>query len=229
MIFDGLIIAPEYIFIVAFGLTLACGLLLASGRRWAPPKLRACLKALPLGCALPVLFLLVIVVGLGWVLRPVKQPESLKTAAAYSVPLASEKDRNDFLEVLRATARGQGMHVDAAPREWLEATAKDVPAASMTIHAAVWKDPNDKEPVADVMDLGHSNDAWLTFSKGTDPKFNAQFRNRVMPEIMRRWPDTLSLPILPTDGLPQYEDLIRTPEGYKLKPGAASKYAEPKR
>jgi len=175
MIFDGLIIALEYIFIVAFGLTLACGLLLASGRRWAPPKLRAGLKALPLGCALPVLFLLVIVVGLGWVLRPVEQPESLKTVAAYSVPLASEKDRNDFLEILRATARGQGMHVDAAPREWLEATAKDVPAASMTIHAAVWKDPNDKEPVADVMDLGHLNDAWLSSQRERTPNSTLNF------------------------------------------------------
>jgi hypothetical protein len=223
--FDGLIAWLSYVIIGASGLTLVCGVLLAAGRRWGPPNLRARLKSLPLGCALPVLFLLVVITGVAWGLRPVKQPDSLKTIAAYSVSLTSEKDRSDFLRVLRAAANDQGMHVDAGSRQELEALAKDIPEASMTIHAAVWKDQNDKEPVADVMDLGHLHDAWIMFSKGTDPQFNAQFRGRVMREIMRRWPDTLSLPIMPTGAIPNPGDMIRTPGGYKVNPAAASKYA----
>jgi len=172
-----------------------------------------------------VLFLLVIITGVGWALRPVEQPESLKTVAAYSVSLASEKDRSDFLQVLRAAANDQGMHVDAGSRQELETLAKGIPEASMTIHAAVWKDHNDKESVAVIMDLGHLHDAWIMFSKGTDSQFNTQFRDRVLREIMRRWPDTLSLPIMPTGAIPNPEDMIRTPGGYKVNPAAASKYA----
>jgi hypothetical protein len=223
--FDGLIVWLGYVIIGALGLTLACGLLLAAGRRWGPPNLKARLKSLPLGCALPVLFLLVIIVGFGWALVPVEQPESIKTVAAYSVPLASEKDRNGFLQVLRTAANDEGMHVDASSRQDLETMAKGNPVALMNIQAAVWKDPNDKESVAIIMDLGHLNDAWIMFSKGTDPQFNAKFRDRVLREIMRRWPDTLSLPIMPTGAIPNPEDMIRTPDGYKVNPAAASKYA----
>jgi hypothetical protein len=219
--FDGLIIWLGYVIIGAFGLTLACGLLLAGGRRWGPSKLRAHLKALPFGCALPVLFLLVIVVGVGWALRPVEQPERIKTVAAYSVPLTSEQDRNAFLQVLREAASHQGMHVDAATRQDLEAMSN----TPMTIHAAVWRGSNDDEMVASVIDLDHLGQAWIMFSKGADPKFNSLFCERVMREIMRRWPDTLSLPIMPTGAIPNYGDLIRTPHGYVINPAAASKYA----
>lgn len=223
--FDGLIIWLGYVLIGAFGLTLVCGLLLAGCRRLGPPKLRVHLKSQPYGCALPVIFFLIILIGVGGALMPVEQPESIKTVAAYSVSLASGKDRRDFLQVLRAAANDHGMHVDAGSREELEAMAKGVPQARMTIHAAIWKDANDKESVAVIMDLGHLHDAWITFSKGTDPQFNIRFRDRVMPEIMRRWPDTLSLPILPTGGLPLHGDLVRTPNGYIINPAAASKYA----
>src|SRR5690348_9764341 len=119
--FDGLIVWIGYVIIGALGLTFVCGLLLAAGRRWGPPNLRARLKSLPLGCALPVLFLVVVIMGVGWALRPVEQPESIKTVAAYSVPLASEKDRDNFLSVLRTAAGQQGMHVDAATRQDLAA------------------------------------------------------------------------------------------------------------
>jgi hypothetical protein len=228
--FDGLIIWLGYVISVAFGLTLLCGLLLAGGRRWGPPKIRIHLKSAPYGCALPVLFVLVILIGVGWALLPVEQPESLKTVAAYSIPIASENDRNELLQLLREAAKSEGMHMDAAPRQWLETLGKDIPQARMTIHAAVWMGADDKEPVADIMDLGHPGQAWITFSMGTNPKVVEQFRDHVMQSIKRRWPDTLSLPVLPTGGVPLYEDLVRTPEGYKIKPEATSKYAseEPK-
>ena len=222
--FDGLIVWLGYVIIGALGLTFVCGLLLAAGRRWGPPNLQARLKSLPLGCALPVLFLLVIIMGVGWALRPVEQPDSIKTVAAYSVPLASEKDRDNFLAVLRTVAKQQGMHVDAATRQDLEAMS-DTP---MTIDVGVWKGPNDKESVAFITDLGHLHNAWIMFSKGTDPQFNTQFRDRVLREITRRWHDTLSLPIMPTGAIPNPSDMIRTPGGYIINPAAAPKYASDK-
>jgi hypothetical protein len=222
--FDGLIIWLGYVICGAFGLTLVCGLLLAGGRRWGPPKIRTHLKSAPYGCALPVLFVLVILIGVGWALLPVEQPESLKTVSAYSIPITSENDRGELLQLLRGAAKNEGMHVDAAPRQWLESMGKDSPHARMTIYAAVWMGADDKEPVADITDQGHLGQAWITFSKGTNPKIIEQFRNRAMQSIKRRWPDTLSLPVLPTGGVPLYEDLVRTPEGYKIKPEATSKY-----
>jgi hypothetical protein len=154
------------------------------------------------------------------------QPESIKTVAAYSVPLPSEQDRSEFIAILRAAAQREGMHVDAASRDELEATAKVIPLARMTIKAAVWVGSEDDESVASVMDghdhLGH---AWIMFSKGKDPKIATKFRERVMREIEGRWPDTLSLPIMPTGAIPLHGDLVRTPKGYIVAPSAASKYA----
>jgi len=70
----------------------------------------------------------------------------------------------------------------------------------------------------------HLGQAWITFSKGEDPKIATKFRDRVMREIVGRWPDTLSLPIMPTGAIPLYGDLIRTPKGYVVAPSAAFKY-----
>jgi hypothetical protein len=150
------------------------------------------------------------------------QPESIKTIAAYSVPLRSDQDRNEFLSVLRAAAKEEGMHVDAASQQQLESMAPNV---VMTIYAAVWRGSADDEPIASVMDADHLGQAWVTFSRGTDPKENRKFREHAMREIARRWPDTLSLPIMPTGAIPLYSDLIRTPKGYVVAPSAAHKYA----
>jgi hypothetical protein len=117
------------------------------------------------------------------------------------------------------------MHVDADSREELERTAKVIPRAAMTIHAAVWRGSEDEESVASVMDQhDHLGQAWIMFSKGTDPRIATKFREHAMREILRRWPDTLSLPIMPTGAIPLYGDLIRTPNGYVVAPSAASKY-----
>jgi hypothetical protein len=159
------------------------------------------------------------------------QPESIKTVAAYSVPLRSDQERNEFLSVLRTAAGKDGMHVDAVSRQELEEMARSAPQSAMTIYAGVWKGSADDESVAIVMDQrDHLGQAWIMFSKGTDPKIATKFRERAMREILRRWPDTLSLPIMPTGAIPLYSDLIRTPKGYVVVPSAASKYAtEPPR
>jgi hypothetical protein len=153
------------------------------------------------------------------------QPESSKTVAAFEVPLRSEADRDQFLAVLRAAAELEGMHVDAESAQDIAQGTKVSPDFAKTMNAAVWRGANDDEAVASAMDLpdnlGH---IWLSFSKGKDPQLSARFRENAMRQIMLHWPDTLSLPIMPTGAIPLPGDLIRTSNGYVVKPSESHKY-----
>jgi hypothetical protein len=153
------------------------------------------------------------------------QPESAKTVAAFEVPLRSEADRNQFLAVLRAAAEPEGMHVDAETSQDIAQGTKVSPAFAKTMNAAVWRGANDRESVASAMDLPENvGKVWLSFSKGKDPLLTTRFRDNAMRQIMLRWPDTLSLPIMPTGAIPLPGDLIRTPNGYIVNPAEAHKY-----
>src|SRR5882672_1621125 len=152
-----------------------------------------------------------------------QQPESLKTVAAFEIPLASEEDRTEFLSVLRRAAEVEGMHVDSESEQDLASEAKLIPEAEKTMNAAVWRGSHDDEPIASVMDQrDHLGEVWIVFSKGEDPRANSRFRERVMREVRLHWPNTLSLPIMPTGAIPLHGDLIRTPDGYIVNPSAAS-------
>jgi hypothetical protein len=154
------------------------------------------------------------------------QPASAKTVAAFEVPLASEADREQFLSILRAEAQAEGMHVDAASKDELASEAKVSPNFKMTMNATVWRGPNDDEAVASATDqFDHLGQVWLTFSRSTDPAMAARFREHAMREITLHWPGTLPLPIMPTGAIPLHEDLVRTPNGYLVKPSEAHKYA----
>ena len=156
---------------------------------------------------------------------PTAQPESAKTVAAFEVPLSSDADRNQFLAVLRAAAAPEGMHVDAESSEDLKAEAKVSPNFEMTMKAAVWRGANDDEAVASAMDqFDHLGRVWIMFSRGKDQTLTSRFRENAMREIMLRWPDTLSLPIMPTGAIPLAQDLVRTPTGYVVNPSEAHKY-----
>jgi hypothetical protein len=153
------------------------------------------------------------------------QPESAKTVAAFEVPIPSEADRNQFLSVLRVAAATEGMHVDVASDEELEREAAVSPAFRMTMRATVWRGVNDDEPVASAMDQpDHLGQVWIAFFKGENPALNSRLRESAMREIMRQWPGTLSLPIMPTGAIPLHGDLIRTPNGYVVNPSEAHKY-----
>jgi hypothetical protein len=62
------------------------------------------------------------------------------------------------------------------------------------------------------------------FLRGEDQQRSASFREHAMRDIKMQWPDTLSLPIMPTGAIPSSRDLIRTPDGYIVDPKAASRY-----
>jgi hypothetical protein len=153
------------------------------------------------------------------------QPESLRTVAAFEVPLPNAEERTEFLAVLSAAAEAEGFHVDAADADDLQMLSKALP---MNIHAAVWRGADDDEVLAGVDDMGgHLGRAWITFSRGEDPRLASRFRERAMRRILARWPSTQSLPILPTGGIPLAADIRLTPEGYRVKPEAASRYQLP--
>lgn len=93
------------------------------------------------------------------------------------------------------------------------------------MHAAVWRGSDDDEPLATIMDQAdHIGQVWIMFSKGEDPAVNRRFQDRAMHAILDRWPNTLTLPIMPSGAIPLHRDLVRTPTGYEVNPAAASKY-----
>jgi len=94
----------------------------------------------------------------------------------------------------------------------------------MTIKAAVWQGADDKENWATIMDLDHVGQVWITFAKGRDEGMARRFRERTMRDIVHRWPNALSLPIIKRRTIPLRRDLIKTPNGYTLNPSAAAKY-----
>lgn len=157
-----------------------------------------------------------------------RQPESLKTVAAYEVPLPSQADHDQFLGTLRAAAQPLGLHVDAATSQQLQEQSKVGPAFRMTMNATVWRGANDTEPLASAMDQpDHLGQIWISFFRGEDPTLASRLRESAMREIMRHWPDTISLPIMPTGAIPLHSDLIRTSSGYIVNPSAAHKYELP--
>lgn len=145
--------------------------------------------------------------------------------AAFEIPLPTEKERTEFLSLLSEVAQAEGLHVDAASPEELEHNAQASLFLKHTVRAGVWRGADDNELEASVMDL-HDNlgQVWITFSQGENSVLADQFREHVMREVRHRWPETLSLPIMPNGAIPLPADLIRTPDGYIVDPAAASRY-----
>lgn len=152
---------------------------------------------------------------------PAREPLATRIVAAVEVPVATPRDRGDFLAILRRDAAAHGFHVDTAtPAELAKANA----VSPITVNAAVWRGSTDEEIAASAMDgAGHVGRVWLSFAHGRDPRVSAAFRADVWRDLRRRWPAALTLPILPTGALPLPGDLVRTPDGYRLKPAAATK------
>jgi hypothetical protein len=153
------------------------------------------------------------------------QPESNRTVAAFEVPLHTPSDRTEFLSLIRQEAEAEGLHVDAASDDSLRQMAEASPAARMTIHAAVWRGTEDAHSEATIMDgHDHLGLVWIMFAQGEDIELATRFRERVMSRIVLRWPETTSLPVMPTGSIPNPYQLVKTPSGYKLDPAYVSGY-----
>lgn len=152
----------------------------------------------------------------------VEQPKSAKTVEAYVVPLPTASDRQRFLILLTEKADAAGFHVDSATDEELKVTSE---VFQQTFNATVWRGKDDEESIASAMDFqDRLGQVWISFSLGEDPVRSRRFRESIMPAIQAEWSGTASLPIMPTGAIPLPEDLVRTPQGYIVKPSAAVKY-----
>lgn len=159
---------------------------------------------------------------------PAQQPEA--PAAATEISLRTPVDGADLITMLRQLAPLQGFHVDDVSAKWrdFEQHVKDFPPAiQKTIYVGVWRGKDDDDLIVSVDDGGHPGRAWITFYRGQQPKLAEQFWNALVGEIRGRWPDVLSIPILPSGGLPESNDLRLTPQGYKIVRSAAERYNLP--
>ncbi len=153
------------------------------------------------------------------------QPESRRTVAAFEVPLHDAAERDAFLALLRHEAEASGFHLDAATPEELRILSEISP---ITLNATIWRGKADNEIVASAMDYRDNlGRIWISFAKGEDPERFARFRQHLMRSVARRWPGTLSLPIMPTGAIPLPADLIRTPSGYVVNPAERLRYDPP--
>ncbi len=151
-----------------------------------------------------------------------EQPEWAETVVAYEVPLPTDADKGRFLDLLRKEAEAHGYHVDASTPQELEVRSEISP---MTFSAAVWRGKDDEESMASAMDFqDRIGRVWIAFPRGQDSRRSTRFRQSLVPKIKSVWPDTASLPIMPSGAIPLTADLIRTPSGYVVNPAAAAKY-----
>jgi len=118
-------------------------------------------------------------------------------------------------------AQAHGYHVDAASTDELKQLSTVSP---ISLNASVWRG-NDEEIMASAMDFkDHLGRVWISFPVGEDQQRSAQFRADLVQKIREDWPDTASLPIMPSGAIPLTDDLIRTPTGYVVKSSEAGKY-----
>lgn len=150
------------------------------------------------------------------------QPESGKAVAAFEVPLASQSERDRFLDLLRQQAGAEGLHVDAATNQELHDTAEVGSNDATRIHAGIWRGQKDDDLEGSVMNVDHPDLVWIMFLKGRHPDVATRFRQRVMAAITQLWPETRSLPIMPNGTIPLRHALVLTRDGYRVKPEAAS-------
>jgi len=151
-----------------------------------------------------------------------EKPDSARTVAAYEVSLPTVSDKARFVELLRRHAETEGFHVDAATSHELNAMSQVSP---ITFNATVWRGEDDSEVMASAMDFrDRIGRVWISFPRGQDPGRSARFRKSLVSELMREWPRTASLPVMPNGAIPLTHDLVRTPSGYSVKPSAAAKY-----
>jgi len=139
------------------------------------------------------------------------QPKSLRTVAAYEVSLPAASDKSRFLSILQMEAQAHGYHVDAASTDELKQLSTVSP---ISFNASVWRG-NDEEIMASAMDFtDHLGRVWISFPVGEDQQRSAHFRADLVKKIREDWPDSASLPIMPSGAIPLANDLIRTSTGY---------------
>jgi hypothetical protein len=204
------------------GGTLVVWLVWMLARRWGLLSRRADSSRF-FGATAAVLLAISIPAGCLRAFQPVPQPESIRTVAAFEVPLTSAVDRADFLTILTAEARAEGLDVDVETAEQ-NRMAEKIPELRSSIHATVYRSGYRRHSEALVSDQFHPGSVWISFQKGEDPALAQRFRERLMSRTIERWPETLSVPIAQTGALPHKRDLVRGNQGYEIDPAKMAGY-----
>ncbi|WP_265528808.1 hypothetical protein [Sphingomicrobium marinum] len=152
----------------------------------------------------------------------VEQPESAETVAAYEVYVPSADDKARLHTIFENTAQNHGFHLDAASSTDLDVMSQ---VSRISFNASIWRGENDDEIMMSAMDFeDRLGRVWMSFPKGEDPSRSTRFRNDLMKNVKSEFPETLSLPIMPTGAIPLTRDLIRTEDGYIVDPAEAHRY-----
>lgn len=142
---------------------------------------------------------------------------------AVEVSVRSDQDREDLAAILRASAKRHGMFFRDDSTYSTEAGHGDE-----SVHMTLFRPLGGKEwPEVDVSDLWHLGTPWVTFNDGLDsnePPLARLARADLIRQLRDRWPTLREVPLLPSGGLPNWQDLRATSTGYKIAAGAAQKY-----
>lgn len=178
----------------------------------------------PIGATIAVLLTISLPVGCVRACQPVPQPESLRTVAAFEVPLTTSVDRTDFLTILTAEAAAEGLQVRVETAQEMERWADMSPQLRKSIDATVYRGGDLRQGEAHVSDQFHFGQVWISFTQGEDPALARRFRDQLMSRTIERWPKTLSVPVSPTGSLPHRKDLVHGSQGYEINPARMAGY-----
>lgn len=210
--------------VATLGGTLVAWLLWMSARRWVPLSRQAGSSRFPFGATAAVLLAISLPAGCIRACQPIPQPESIRTVAAFEVPLMSAVDRADFLSILIAEAAAEGLNVKVETAQEMERWAEMSPDLRRSIHAIAYRGDDLRQVEVRVSDERHLGHTWISFNQGDDPALAQRFRDRLMSRTMERWPETLSVPVAETGTLPHREDLAKGPNGYEIDPARSAGY-----
>jgi len=156
---------------------------------------------------------------------PVPQPLSNRFVAALEVHLASVRDRQDFVDILRRQATRESLDFEDVSDEW-----RDFPEHNgrRTIYIGLYR----RNGLGKNMEVMADNwkadaDPWVMFLYGKAPGDARRTRDALIAALEARWPDAHRIPATASGGLPQRTDLVLTAKGYAIKPDAQVRYQSP--
>lgn len=148
----------------------------------------------------------------------------MRAVAAFEVPLTTAVERADFLTLLTAAAEAEGLDLSVETADEMERWPEMSPELRRSIDATVYRGGDIRQVEARVSDQFHFGHVWISFTQGRDPTLTRRFRDRLMSRTIERWPETLSVPVTQTGGLPHREDLVRGDHGYEINSARMAGY-----
>lgn len=210
--------------VATLGGMLLVWLLWMLARRWGPLSMRAGSPRFPIGRTAAVLLAISLPAGCIRACQPVPQPESLRTVAAFEVPLTSAVDQADFRAILTAVTKAEGLDVNVETAEEMDRWAQMSPELRRSIDATAYRGGDLRQTEAYVSDMSHLGYVWISFTQGEDRALSRRFRERLISQTLKRWPETMTVPVAQTGSLPNKQDLVRGDHGYEIDPAKMAGY-----